>query len=504
MSKHIEDMIKSILRAMSEYRIWIALGIMIISVSSLVVAATWPKSFTSYASIYADNSNILAPLMEGNAVATGISDQARMAQDILFKREFDDKMLEAAGYDPTTLSQTDKDKYINGIQENTIIENVSINPASLIRISHTDASPIRAFTITQTYTALFLEQSVLAKQAESRNAFEFIQNQVVSYQTKLQQSENALSKFKSENNLGTLASANNRIAGYQAEMEGIELDLVQINTQITSVEGQLAGESVIAKDLSEINAIRGRINALQVTLDDMRSRFHDTYPDVIQVKNQIADLQEMLESGNISTLIPPDELNKDGATPLHQELRSQLAALQTSREAKLSQHAGISELLRTQEEIARQINASEAELAELNRDYNVTQDFYNEMLQRLENARVSMQLDEQQQGVTFKIQESPVIPTQPDGFAFPELMLGSIVLALSIPIGLIIVINQLDTRIKFESQWSADWPPLLVTIPPMQALNARRINNIYFLTGVTIFLLVVYGTVWYLNFMGLF
>jgi len=504
MNRYIEDIIRSILRALSEYRIWVAIGMLIIAVSSILVAATWPKSYTSYASIYADNSNILAPLMEGNAVATAITDQARMAQDILFNREFNDKMLEAAGYDPVTLPQSEKDELITTIQEKTIIENVSRAPASLIRISHTDESPIRAFTITQTYTALFLEQSVVAKQEESKNAFEFIQNQVASYQTKLQQSENALSKFKSENNLGTLANANTRIAGYRSEMERIELDLVQINTQITSVEGQLAGESVVAKDLSEINNIRRRISALQVTLDGLRARFHDSYPDVVQVNNQISDLQDMLETGNISELIPQEELSENESTPLHQELRSQLAALQTSREAKLSQHAGITELLEVQEEIARQINESEAELAELNRDYTVTQDFYNEMLQRLENARVSMQLDEQQQGVTFKIQESPVIPTQPDGLAFSQLMIGSIILSISIPIGLIIVINQIDTRIRFESQWSADWPPLLVTVPPMQALTTRRINNIYFLTGVTIALLVIYGTVWYLNFMGLF
>lgn len=499
MNFNIEDIIKGYLRALSENRIIVAILILAVSVSCLALAVTWPKSYTASATIYADNSNILQPLMEGNAVATGIVDQARMAQDILFKRDFTDTIIESGGWDPTNLTQLQKDDLIRDIQGATRIENISRNPASLIKISHTDSVPVRAFSIAQKYTSLFIEQSVVAKQEESRNAFRFIENQVASYQAKLQQSENRLSRFKSEHNLGTLINSNNRIAAYRAEMERLELDVVQIDTQISSVEGQLAGENVISKDLSEINTIRSRINALQVTLDNLRARFHDNYPDVVQVKNQIADLREMLESGDISVLLREDELDSEGVTPLHQELRSQLSALKTSREAKLSQHAGIGSLLAAEEERAILINESEAELAELTRDYNVTQNFYNEMLQRLENARVSMHLDEEQQGVTFKIQESAVIPTQPDGLSFTELLAGSIMLALFTPIGLLVVYMELDSRIRSEAKWSDEWPPLLATVPPMPALSTRRLADGYFALMVVVVLAALYGTVMFLQ-----
>ncbi|PCJ27287.1 MAG: hypothetical protein COA96_03630 [SAR86 cluster bacterium] len=499
MNLHVEDMIKSYLRALSENRILVAACILAVSVSCLLLAATWPKSFTASASIYADNSNILQPLMEGNAVTTGIVDQARMAQDILFNRDFADLILESGGWDVDILSQAQKDELIGTVQGHTIIANVSRNPASLIKISHTDESPIRAFSITQRYTSLFIKQSVVAKQEESRNAFGFIENQVASYQTKLQESERKLSLFKSEHNLGTLTNSNNRISGYRAEMERLELDLVQVETEIRSVESQLAGENAVSKDLSEINAIRGRINALQIVLDGLRARFHDNYPDVVQVQNQISDLQGMLESDRISPIISTELDEGEGVTPLHQELRSQLAALKTSSEAMLSQHSGISVLLAAEEERSKLINESEAELAELTRDYNVTQDFYNEMLQRLENARVSMHLDEEEQGVTFKIQESAVIPTQPDGFTFSQLMMGSIILALCAPIGLLIVYMELDTRIKSESNWSESWPPMLITIPHMQTENVRRVADRYFTAMVAAAMVSIYGITWYLN-----
>jgi polysaccharide chain length determinant protein (PEP-CTERM system associated) len=423
-------------------------------------------------------------------------DQAQLAREILFAREFTDPVLDAGGWDVKALSTQEKEQLIGDVQARTTIENEGRRPITLIRIAHTDSNPVRAFSIAQRYTSLFLEESVKAKQEESRSAFEFIASQVASYQAKLQASENRLSRFKSENNFGTLQNANNRIDGYRAEMERLDLEIMQLDTQITSVESQLAGETEVSRDLSQVNAVRARINELQMRLDGLRVSFHDSYPDVVAVKNQIADLQEMLESGRISVeIIEPNDSNEGSATPLRQQLRSQLAGLRTNREAKISQREGLSSLLVAEQDRARLINTKEAELAELTRDYNVTQDFYNEMLRRLENARVSMHLDEEQQGVTFKIQESAVVPTQPDGFSMVQMMAGSFLAALAAPIGLLVLLMELDTRVRSESKWSDEWPPLLATVPPMWEARKRAISNVVFASIACVALVAMYGTV---------
>lgn len=505
MSINIEDIVHGYIRECSAQRVPLALTVFVVATITLLTAATWPKSYTASATIFPDNSNILQPLMEGNAVTTGIGDQARMARDILFNRDFSDPVLEAGGWDVNSLTPAQKDGFIQDVQGATRVENIARSPASLIRIAHTSEDPIRAFSITQRYTSLFLEQSVIAKQLESRSAFEFIENQVASYQAKLQESENRLSAFNSENNFGTLVNSNNRMASYRAEMERLQLDLVQLDTQINSVESQLAGETEVSRDLSQINAVRARINDLQMALDSMRSRFQENYPDVVAVKNQIADLQEMLETGKISVeIIEPNDSNEGTVTPLRQQLRSQLAAQVTTKESKLSQHNGLSGLLTAEEERAKLINEKEAELAELTRDYNVTRDFYNEMLHRLENARVSMHLDQEQQGVTFKVQESAVIPTQPDGFALTQMMMGSFLLAIMAPIGLMVVYMELDTRIRSESRWSDEWPPLVAIIPPLAFAKKRRPGNKVFAVIFFVLLFGLYGTVWTLNYLGYF
>ena len=498
----IEELVRVYLRELSEKRLMVAAIIFVTASVTMLLAVTMPKSYTSSASIYPDNSNILRPLMEGNAVTTGIVDQARLARAILFNRDFIDPILEAGGYDVNSLSLSQKDEFILDIHDDTYIENIGRNPVSLIRISHTNADPIRAFSITQRYTSLFLEQSIVSKKEESRSAFNFIQNQVNSYQSKLQQSEGRLSKFKSENNFGTLINSNNRIASYRSNMERLQLELLQLDTQISSVESQLAGETTISRDLSQVNTVRVRINNLQIVMDSLRSRFYDDYPDVVNMRAQIEDLQRMLDTGEISVIIiEPNDTDEGTMTPLHQQLRSRLAALKTEKQAKISQSYGLSSLLTAQETRAVLINEKEAELAEYTRDYNVTQDFYNGMLRRLENARVSVQLDEEEQGVTFKVQESAVIPTSPDGVSLTQMLIASFAFSLLVPGGLLVLYIELDTRIRSEAGWSSDWPPLIATVPPMLFVGKRKLSMGIFFTAVVLLLVALYSFVGALNYM---
>jgi len=502
----LEEMIQVYGRALSDNRlVFGAIGVGV-AVLTLLLAVTWPKSYTASATIYADNSNLLRPLMEGETPVSGnMVDQARMAQDILFSNEYADAILEVAGYQPAGLSPLEKDQLINQIEGSTEISNEGRGAARLVRIAHSDPDPVKAFQVTQKYTSIFIEQAALSEQEDSRRAFTFIENQVLSYQQKLQESEARLSAFKSANNLGTLANANNRIAAYRADIEQIDLQLAQLDRQIETVQAQLAGEIQVARDLSQVNSIRARINSLQITLDSLRSRFHETYPDVVQVRTQIEDLQAMLDSGDTSGYVAPDQLAAEGVMTLQQELRSRLASLQTEKEARVSQRESVVSLLQAEEDRARRINQTEAELAELTRDYNVTQNFYNVMLQRLENARVSMHLNEEQQGITFKIQEPAAIPTQPDGFSFSQLMIGSLLVSIGVPLAAMVAMVEVDPRIRSESAWSEDWPPLLATVPPYESSgDSWWRSNITYLAILGVIAVGLYGATGYLYLAGFF
>ncbi len=87
-------------------------------------------------------------------------------------------------------------------------------------------------------------------------------------------------------------------------------------------------------------------------------------------------------------------------------------------------------MLKDELDRSRRIAASESALAELTRDYEVNRDIYQDLLKRRENARVSMNLDEEQRGLTFRIQDPAVMPLRPSGLRLMHFALGGLGLAL--------------------------------------------------------------------------
>jgi capsular polysaccharide biosynthesis protein len=84
----------------------------------------------------------------------------------------------------------------------------------------------------------------------------------------------------------------------------------------------------------------------------------------------------------------------------------------------------------------------------LTRDYDVTRKVYEEMLQRKEAARLSMTLDIEGQGVSYRIQEPATFPLKPSGLQFIHFAIIGPILGLLFPLGLLILYVMLDPHFR--------------------------------------------------------
>ncbi len=434
------------------------LGIlMFICISMLVLflSLNWPKMYVSSSIIEVDEQNILTPLLEGSAVATSIKNHARNAEQIVFNKYAMEYIFNILKEEVGSLSDQKKEGYWEDIRDNTRVENTGSN---LIKISYKSVDPVRAQLLAENLTNLFISESVNEKKRESENAYDFIASQAGAYHKKLLNSERALKEFRSDN-LGadpaSSAVVNDRILELQRSIEQSGLAINEAKIRMENIDAQLSGEAEVSAHLSREGQIQERISALQTKLDMLRMTYLDTYPDIIIIKDQISSLK--ITMGNIGK----DETYKISQTqggqlnPLFQELRAKRSQFKTELAALKTRVKETRQLLSDEKSRARQINNAVAVYAELTRDYDGNQALYRKLLKQRESARVSMNIDIANQGMTLRIKEQAIVPVRPVGIQFIHFAIFGLIGSLLAPFGISFLLASIDGRYKSESSLKA-------------------------------------------------
>jgi len=424
-----------------------------INFAMLVAAYVWPKGYTADTTILASDRNVIQPLMQGAAVTTEVADRARLARELMNGRKVMNQVIVSAGWTKPDASEKEQKAIVDMLNRRTIVTNVGQN---LIRIQYRDTDAQRAYRTTKAIADIFIQESINAKAAESQSAFDFIDKQTQEYHSKLSDMEERLKQYRIENidiSPGAEGDISQRMNALQQRIETSRQDLKEAEIKKRSLEKQLSGEAEVATVLSRESQYRQRIGELTNQLETLRLSYHDTYPDIVNLRHQIEDLKRAIEedkrkrevaksSGQVT--IDDSVINN----PMYQQLKRDLSQTQITIDTLNARIGEANRQLQGLLERGKKVHGGEATLAELTRDYQVTRDIYQDLLKRRENARVSMNLDKANQGLTFKIQEPAVLPTQPSGLQFIHFILLGLVLGVAAPLALVIAMVQIDPRVR--------------------------------------------------------
>ncbi|MAM88040.1 MAG: lipopolysaccharide biosynthesis protein [unclassified Hahellaceae] len=455
---------------------WLAFFVFVL-VSFAVLAAgfLWPYKYQSEVVIFVDDSNIIRPLMEGSAVTTEINDRASAAREMLLGRSIMERLAtDDEVFDDVDLSPEKLESRISRIRAGI---SVRTRGDSFFSIGFTSQSPMQAFRVSQRLGQLFIEQSKERKRDESRSAYEFIDRQVKSYEDQLAEAERRLKEFLSKNKDGTEEDANRRMANLRSQLELAELERAELNTRLSSLRDQLSQvRPTIYQGRSE-DEFQERINSLQSKLDSLRLQYHDSYPDIKILQEQLAELRKQRELA-LAERENGGERSLEGneiVNPLHQELSARLSATRADMETVETRIRSLKELLVEQEERMERIQENKTEYAQLTRDMEVNKGIYDDLLKRRERARVSMSLDVEGQGMNYEINETAQYPTAPVGPKFPMFAIAGLALGLVAPFGAIAGLLQVDPRVRARAQIEEEYGlPVLAEIPEVRTPYEKR------------------------------
>ncbi len=472
--RYILDMVNAVKLELYRYRVLAAVIFMTVTAGVLILGYVTPKTYTSQALLYADSSSILEPLLHGSAEVTPI-DRVNEAREMLESRSY----LEQVAYDAGLLTGGETEQRVSmvvGVLRDSMDMRVSNH--KFLELSYSSDSPDKSFRVLSSALSRFMKRTSSKKRAESEGAFEFIDAQVQTYKRQLEKAEQRLKEFQSNNQDGTKSSVQSRIERLRADIENLKLEIQQSESEVELTGEQLEGEEpyrTVGLNAGQ-SAVDSKIAQMRQSLSELRLRYHDTHPDVESVLSQLEELKARKARGDVGSMSGGS--SEVIENPVYESLRLKLTDAQTRLEVQRNRLASLEKLLEDAFERAERVAANEADLSELTRDYNVTKGVYEDMLQRREKARLSMTLDVQGEGASYRIQEPASYPTRWDGLQLHQVGMAGPFLGGSMVLGLLVALVMFDNRVRSSRTLLTQLPdtiPVLASIPHYSSTWKERL-----------------------------
>ena len=416
----VSELLSNLLREARRRLRLLSILFLIVCLGALFVGWSWPKKYSANTTILVSEDKTIEKLMEGKAVATNVSERVLIAREVMFSQKVMDKVLATGGWLSDAPSAAERDVRADALQQRTLVSSPREN---LLRIEFRDVDPQRAYLVAKTFADEFLAESRAAQVRESREAYEFILDRVSHYQSKLNTAQQKLDTYQVENPQSRIEPASLIEARIGLLRRKLDSDQARLDGDV----GRTAATVVVGEDLRA--PLRQRLSGAEEALGKLEQQYTDAHPDVSRARREVAELR-----GRLAQTPAPRVVRSGGGGGDNAALRARITRTEKDIHAEL--------------ERVREMADPSPELAELARERDVPRDLYQDLLRRLEYARLSLSLDEEGRGLSFQIQEEASVPTRASGLRFLHFVLGGLAAAFALPLALLLALVQLDPRLR--------------------------------------------------------
>jgi len=441
---------------------WIAVGVAwTIALAGWLAVALMPNEYEARAKIFVDTDSVLKPLLAGLAVATDPVTQVNMMSRVLMTRPNLEKVARETDLALRADSPESFERLLDSLPTRIGIGGGNGN---IYSITFEDNDPQMAYRVVRKLVDTFVEDSIGNKRDDSAGAQRFLREQLADYDRKLRDAEDRLADFK-KNNLGMMPGDT---GDYYVRRQTVAEDLAKLRSQYSLVElrrdelrRQLDGEEPTFGLVADApggkppTATDAKVAEYQKQLDQLLLQYTDKHPRVVALRETIEQLRK--QAPDAPSPAAPMDSNRLAArmldvNPVYQSMKINLS--QTELEL-VELRNKIAQSQRVANDLMGKVNTIpevEAQLARLNRDYEVNKAQHTALLQRLESARLSEQADDSQEQVKFQLIEPPSVPLLAQGPNRVLLSGGVFVFALAGGLAAAFILSQI--RPVFSSRQS--------------------------------------------------
>jgi polysaccharide chain length determinant protein (PEP-CTERM system associated) len=415
--------------------------------------------YEASARIFVDTETVLKPLMTGIAFQPDVDQQVKMLARTLISRPNVERLLDSPKIGLHWGSPKEREKVIDRLM--TEIKVLPSGNTNLFAITYRDINPQRAERIVDDLVGLFVVSGVGGKQRDSEQARQFLDTQIQAYELKLTDSENRLKDFKIRN-FGLTGTSNK---DYFARMSTLSDDVGRLRVDLRAAEQardalrrELSNEEPsmpfdpaapqpMASAQSDLDM---RIDGQRRQLDELMRRYTDAHPDVVGVKRTLSQLEAQRRAETEARLRErgPSTRAPAPTSPVFQRIRVALAEAEAKVASMRGQLGEQQSQLEQTRALAGKMPQVEAELAQLNRDYDIVRKNYEQLVARRESASLGEKIDQTTKAAEFRLVEPPRVAPQPVKPSRLLVSLATFVVAIAAGFGAAFGLTQLVPTIQ--------------------------------------------------------
>ncbi len=399
-------------------------------------------------------------------------------------------------------------------------------------LSYDSRDPKTAASVAETLVQLFLQENIQTRESKAWLTYNFLERRLDELQADILQSENEIARFKEQHlrSLPELMDLNLRtIETIQKDMEIKQVQLQAARDRLIFLHGQMAtldpSTPFISKDMPKAMTVEDQLKSLRSQYISLKAAHSDKHPDVIRLRREIAALEQVASTKNqlselykqledrehkrvlaLKNYLPQHPsiltleeeiaaikkeiggISRDGSpTPKTAEAPDNpvYISLLTQVESARLEIRNLTSLLRELEDkyanyqqLIEKTPQVEQNFQALQRHYESIQTEHKDTFNRLQAARESVGMEEQQMGERFTVTEPPQVPESPSKPNRPVLFVLGLIFSLGLG-GLVgVVTEHLDHSVHSTVElMEITGRPALGMVPYLESPRERRMRK---------------------------
>ncbi|HXA85940.1 MAG TPA: GNVR domain-containing protein [Candidatus Dormibacteraeota bacterium] len=475
------------------YRGWILLGTVMLSLAGFAIVLLMPDRYKATTTILVDPQKVSEKYVSPTVSSDPGQRLTTITQQVLSTTRLQ-QIIDDMHLYPELRGKLSREELIDLMRKDITItvKQGSSSGLSAFTIEYEGGQRQQVAQVANQLAASFIEWNVKSREQQTHDTTEFLDAQLKEAKQNLEQQEARLSAFKMrhlgempEQQTANMQALSQLQVQFQANADALNRLEVERTLLSRGLENGNSGAEKVVPVLTERAKLEGERRRLRTQLQDLQNRYTNAHPEVIDAASQLARVEARLKA------LPPDppiavETQDNTAVTVRLQILDRESKRLTEDQKKLT---GQMASYRVKVDA---VPVREQEMAELNRNYSVSKDHYQSLLDKTFSAGMAADLEKKQQAEHFTILDLAQVPEKPFKPKRSLLFLGAFLAALAMSLGLAYVKDTMNATVKFEREMKAMLPasvPLLAVVPQLRSAADRRSSIRFAVIAVVISLI---------------